>query len=99
MPAFVLCDVVVKDESALESYIKKASPTVSLYGGQFLVQGGEVNVFEGDWSPSVVIVARFPSMATAKAWYGSREYGQALALKDRALTRQMILVEGLDQAV
>jgi uncharacterized protein (DUF1330 family) len=37
----------------------------------------------------------FPSRAAAEAWYRSAEYGKALAYRDAALDRNLILVDGV----
>jgi uncharacterized protein (DUF1330 family) len=36
----------------------------------------------------------FPDRETAQAWYRSPEYAAALELRDRAISRNLILVEG-----
>lgn len=52
---------------------------------------------EGDWEPKVVIVAEFPNTALANSWYESKEYAPALEVKQKAMDRNMILVEGVDR--
>ncbi len=99
MPAFLMCDAIVKDPDALKTYLETAAPTVERHGGKFLVNGGCTDVLEGDWNPKVVIIAEFPSMEAAHEWYGSEDYAKAFAFKERALTRNMVLVEGLELAV
>jgi uncharacterized protein (DUF1330 family) len=39
-------------------------------------------------------VLEFPSLAQARAWYHSPEYAPALALRHKAATAKLILVEG-----
>ena len=52
-------------------------------------------MLEGDWTPRVIIVAEFPDMERARAWYRSPEYASALDVRDKALSRNLILVEGV----
>jgi uncharacterized protein (DUF1330 family) len=40
-------------------------------------------------------VVEFPDAEQARAWYRSPDYAEALAVRDRALTRNLILVEGV----
>jgi uncharacterized protein (DUF1330 family) len=50
---------------------------------------------EGTWTPSAIIIIEFPDLERAKTWYRSAEYAAALAVRDDAISRQMILVEGM----
>ncbi len=96
MSAFLICDVTVKDREALREYLRLSQHTLAPYGGTFHVQAGEVVVLEGDWSPTVVVVAEFPSMDAAKEWYSSADYAPALDVRPRAIDRNMLIVDGLD---
>ena len=51
---------------------------------RFLVRGGRVETLEGDWSPSRIILLKFPDMENALREYGSPEYQQLAALRQRA---------------
>jgi uncharacterized protein (DUF1330 family) len=60
-----------------------------------LCAAGKIEVLEGDWAPGVIVMAEYPDMERARAWYRSPEYASALAIRDQALTRNLILVEGI----
>jgi uncharacterized protein (DUF1330 family) len=47
------------------------------------------------WEPSAIIIIEFPDLERAKTWYRSAEYAAALAVRDQAISRDMILVEGM----
>jgi uncharacterized protein (DUF1330 family) len=87
--------VTVKDRERLGEYLRLSQHTLEPYGGVFHVQAGAVEVIEGDWDPSVVVVVEFPSMEKAKQWYESADYAPALQVKPDALERNMIVVEAL----
>jgi uncharacterized protein (DUF1330 family) len=53
-----------------------------------------VTFLEGDWRPQMLAIADFPSRAAAETSYRSPEYARALAHRDAALDRNLILVEG-----
>jgi uncharacterized protein (DUF1330 family) len=53
-------------------------------------------VFEGQSHPSALVIVEFPEAATAKRWYASPEYAAALEVRDRALVRNLILVDGVN---
>jgi uncharacterized protein (DUF1330 family) len=42
-----------------------------------------------------LVIVEFPDMDTARRWYASSAYAEALALRDRALTRRLLFVEGV----
>ena len=95
MSVFLVCDVTVKDRGALREYLKLSEHTLAPYSGKFHVQAGDLTVIEGDWNPTVIIIAEFPSVDMANAWYSSDEYAAALKVKSRAMDRNMILVKGI----
>jgi uncharacterized protein (DUF1330 family) len=95
MPAYVISDVAIKDAAAIEIYRAKAAAAIAEHGGRYLVRGGAVEVLEGEWTPRAIVIAEFPDMAAAQAWYRSSEYAKALEVRDRALSRNLILVEGV----
>lgn len=94
MPAYVISDVKVRDAEAIETYRSRAAASIARYGGRYLVRGGAVKRLEGDWSPDPIIVVEFSDMARARAWYQSAEYASALEVRDAAVSRNLILVEG-----
>lgn len=96
MPAYVISDVTMRPGPALDAYREHAAASIMFHGGRYLVRGGPIEVLEGGWSPATLIIAEFPDMERARAWYRSPEYAAALAFRDDALSRDLILVEGLD---
>jgi len=94
MAGYVIVDVDVHDAEAYGEYRRLVAPTIEKYGGRFVVRGGAHEVVEGDWTPHRVIVLEFESVARAKEWYGSEEYAPALAIRLKATTSSMIIVEG-----
>jgi uncharacterized protein (DUF1330 family) len=94
MPAYVVVEVEVEDPARYETYKRMVPPTLAAYGGRFLVRGGDVETLEGDWSPKRIVIAEFPSVEKAKAWWSSTEYAEAKALRQATAKTQMIVVEG-----
>jgi uncharacterized protein (DUF1330 family) len=95
MPAYLIVDADVLDPEQYEQY-KAASPgAIAAGGGRFLVRGGEIEVLEGDWSPTRVVVVEFANLEAAKAFYESPEYQAAIKLREGAATFNMIAVEGI----
>jgi uncharacterized protein (DUF1330 family) len=95
MPAYVIVETDVTDPEQYEHYREVAPASIAAHGGRYLVRGGELAIFEGDWNPSRVVVLEFPDLETAKRWYGSEEYGEARKLRAGAAKLHMVAVEGV----
>jgi uncharacterized protein (DUF1330 family) len=96
MPAYVIVETEITDPEQYEQY-KAASPAaVAGGGGRFVVRGGELAVFEGDWHPSRLVVLEFPDLEAAKRWYESDDYQEAKRLREGAANLRMVAVQGLD---
>lgn len=95
MAAYVINDMVVTDPVLFEDYKRLSPPTVAAYGGRFLARGGVVQPLEGGWTPQRLVILEFPSVAQARAWIDSPEYAPARALRQRAATSNMLVVEGV----
>lgn len=98
MAAFLISDVSVRDADAFQVYRTRAAASIARHGGKYLVRGGEIEILEGTWGPSTIIVVEFPSMEQARAWYRSPEYASALEVRDEALSRSLVLVDGIGAA-
>ena len=95
MAAYVVSDVTFRDPVAVETYRTRAAASITQYGGRYLARGGAIEVAEGSWKPERIIIVEFPDMARVRAWYRSPEYAAALEVRDRALSRNLIFVEGV----
>jgi uncharacterized protein (DUF1330 family) len=95
MAAYVISDVRIRDREAIEAYRSRAAASIAAHGGRYLARSGPLEVLEGGWAPSAIIIVEFPDMERARAWYRSPEYAVALELRDQALSRNLILVEGV----
>ena len=69
MQAYLISDITLRDSNAFEVYRTRAAEAIHQYGGRYLARLGEVQVLEGDWNPKMVVVAEFPSLEQARAWY------------------------------
>lgn len=95
MPAYLISDVTAKDPEALEIYRSRAAASIERHGGRYLARGGFVETLEGDASPRMIIIIEFPDLESARQWYGSSDYAHALEVRDKALSRNLILVDGI----
>jgi uncharacterized protein (DUF1330 family) len=95
MPAYVVVNVTVRDPARYEEYKRVAFPTVTAYGGRYVARGAPVEVREGDWSPSRLVILEFPNLDQARAWWSSPEYAPAKALRQSCAETQLVITEGL----
>ena len=98
MATFVISDVTVKDPAAFDVYRTRAAASIAQYGGTYLVRGGAIEVLEGTREQRAIVIVEFASREQARAWYGSSAYAAALEVRDTALSRTLILVDGIDEA-
>jgi uncharacterized protein (DUF1330 family) len=94
MAAYIIVQVDVTDPEIYETYRQQVPPTLEMFGGEFIVRGGDMTVLEGEWLWPRCVVLRFPDMASAKAWHDSEVYAGPKALRQSASQGNMIVVEG-----
>ncbi|MFD6891699.1 DUF1330 domain-containing protein [Streptomyces sp. NPDC059957] len=75
-------------------YMVTIQSTLDPYEGRFLVHGAEVEVVEGPF-PGTVVVIGFPDIERARAWYASAAYQAILPQRTRHIAGEAILVEGV----
>jgi uncharacterized protein (DUF1330 family) len=99
MAAYVISDVEMLDPELFEKYRALAPSTIAQYGGRYLVRGGKIQTIEGDWKPKQIVIVEFPTMQRALEWYHSPEYAEALKVREKAMIRDLIFVDGVSNAL
>lgn len=95
MSAFFLFDnLEIRDPDRLARYAREVAPVVERFGGRYRTVGGNVSVFEGEWSPTYPVIIEFDDAAAARAWYDSEAYRPLKALRQRAVVCNAVLIEG-----
>ena len=95
MAAWVIAAIQsVNDEAGFAAYQKAGGPTVAQYGGKRIASGSKIEVADGTWSPSRIVVLEFESLAKAKAWYNSPEYQAAMEKRISSSDSGFIFVDG-----
>ena len=96
MAAYVVSEVEVLDEDSFEQYRRRAQESIEQHGGRYLVRASLPEAAEGNWSPQRrLVIDEFPDMQTLQRWFSSKAYAQALAFRDRALSRRLLFVDGV----
>ena len=94
MVAYVISEVEPRDAELIDRYRSLAARSIAKYGGRYIVRGGAVEPVEGNWKPRHMVIVEFPSMDRAREWYRSEAYAEALTVREHALSRRLIFVEG-----
>ena len=96
MAAYLIVDTEIKDQKAYEDYKIQAKPIVESYGGEYLVRGGNTTVLENElWTPTRLVVVRFPSREAAQNFLSCDEYAPVKAIRNKQAKTTMIIVDGL----
>lgn len=84
----------VSNADLMVDYADKARAARGDHPIRALAAYGEIVALEGDEAEGVLI-AEFPDMAHAKAWYFSPAYQEAMAIRKQAADYRVLLVGGL----
>ncbi len=95
MPAFIIADVTVTDADQMAKYREWSTKAMQEHGAEVLVRGGTIEVLEGDWAPSRLVVLKFPDRAAARRFYDSETYQHAKSLREHAGVMRMVVVDGI----
>ena len=95
MAAYVISEVEMLDETQGSRYRELAAASIARHGGRYLVRGAAPLVAEGTWPASTrLVIVEFPSMERLRAWYASADYAEALEVRQTALDRRLLFVDG-----
>ncbi|MGW4502639.1 DUF1330 domain-containing protein [Micromonospora sp. NPDC004336] len=96
MTAYVIAHLRDPEEMHPEvlEYMERIQSTMDPFGGRFVVHGGPVDVREGTW-PGSVVMLEFPSRESARDWYESDAYQAILPLRANHLEGEVIIVDGV----
>jgi uncharacterized protein (DUF1330 family) len=95
MPAYAFAHLHdTSDHPDIFEYIERIQDTLDPFQGRFLIHGASVEVLEGSW-PGTMVLIEFPGMAEARAWYASSAYREILPLRTGHIEGDVALAEGV----
>ena len=95
MAAYLIVDTKIKDADAYEDYKRLARPIVESYGGEYLARGGEMTVPETElWSPTRLVIVRFPSRSQAEDFLNSEEYAPVKVIRQKYAQTTLVILDG-----
>ena len=96
MATYLVVDTLLEKPELYEEYKLKAKPLVERFGGEYLARGGNLTLRETDlWTPTRMVLIRFPDADSANRFYDSPEYQAILPVSRQAARRTMIMLEGV----
>lgn len=95
MAAYVISDGEMRNQALFDEYRALAQASIAKHGGRYIVRGGAPQVIEGNWRPKAIVIVEFPTIREACEWYRSPDYGVALKVRQGALERNLVFVEGV----
>jgi uncharacterized protein (DUF1330 family) len=97
MPTYVIVELSVTDAEQYERYKTLAEASVATHGGMYKVRGGRIESIEGEEVTDRVVILEFPDMPSARTWYDSPEYREALPLRLAAAnTTRLFFIDGYE---
>ena len=93
--AYIIANVTVNNPAAYEEYRRLSSIAMLAHGAEVCVRGGKIDVLEGDWTPSRIVILKFPSTEKARAFSDSVEYGAARKAREGIAVMRMVVVVGV----
>jgi uncharacterized protein (DUF1330 family) len=95
MAAYLIVDTLLNDAALYEQYKVKARPLIEKFGGEYLASGGRMTIRETDlWSPSRLVLVKFPDVETANRCMDSAEYQEILPISKKSARRTAVVLEG-----
>jgi len=99
MTVYMIAEIVVHDEQMYNEYVNTVHNIVLMYGGRYLVRGGNITTLGGDWNPERVLIIKFDNMIAVQNCFSSEEYRKVSHLRENSTTSRSIIVEGLDHGL
>jgi uncharacterized protein (DUF1330 family) len=96
--AYLVAAIDVHDPGLYAAYRERVPAIVAAFGGRYLVRGGPQTELEGAWPGGRTVVMAFPDRAAAEAFYRSPAYREVLAIRRRAATGAVLIVDGVEPA-
>ena len=94
--AYIVVDVRIDNAEAYERYKQKVAPIVAQFGGEYLVRGGEMDVIQDElWSPTRMVLLKFPSRARALEFIHSDEYAPVKQMRLDNSAGSLVVLEGV----
>ncbi len=94
--AYILVDVKITNNENYEKYKSLAKPLIEKFGGEYLTRGGHMEVVLDElWSPTRMVLVKFPNIGKIKEWLNSPEYEEVAKIRLENSVGTFVVLEGL----
>ncbi|TNC52014.1 DUF1330 domain-containing protein [Rubellimicrobium rubrum] len=99
MPAYLIAQVKVTDDSWIPDYAARVHDIAARHGGRYLSRSGNVRVLEGE-RPDVTLVAliEFPSADAAEAFANDPDYAPFVQARQAGSVSNFYVIDDTDLA-
>ena len=95
-PAYILVDTKITDPVAYEDYKAAAQPIAEKFGEVYLTRGGPMDIVQDDlWTPTRLVLVRFPSMQAAHDFLNSPDYTPIKQIRLDNSAATLVVFEGI----
>jgi len=94
MSTYVIVQINITNEEPYREYLKKVTPIVEKYNGEYIVRGGKSEILLGKWNYERTVVIKFPSYKIAMEWYNSDEYIPVRKIREENSECNLMIIEG-----
>tara|TARA_B110000196_G_C20533664_1_gene381172 strand:+ start:59 stop:346 length:288 start_codon:yes stop_codon:yes gene_type:complete len=95
MATYLVGNVSVIEPHNYKEYLVEVPKIAAKHGGKYLVRGGELTRYEGDWSPTRMVIIEFPTREDAMNFYEGDEYAPWKKIRGKYTNSDIIFVEGV----
>jgi len=99
MTAFIIANVLVKDDKWVPEYAARVHDIAAKHGGKYLSRSGNIEVLEGN-APDLTLIAliQFPDKQAAKAFANDPEYSPFGKARKEGSISTLLLIDDTDVA-
>ena len=95
-PYYLIGDVDIHNMDEYKIYMQNTKPIVEKFQGQYITRGGEMDVVQSElWSPTRIVIIKFPNHKYAKSFLESPEYNPVKKIRLSNSKATSIIVEGI----
>ena len=91
MSAIMMSQIKVTNPEIFQNYLEKSKTIASRYGAELMFRGKKQGVLNGQTGEhQMLVIARFPDMASIDAWSADPEYQALIPLREEGSEQVMV---------
>ena len=99
MPAYLIVETAIHDDSWLPGYTSRVHIIAEKHGGRYLSRTSNIEVGEGERGDvSAMVILEFPNTDAAKAFHADPDYAEISAARRAGSTSKFTVIDDQDVA-